>query len=100
MIMNDKEKLEIFKCADKKTQEIFTKYPDHYKSQSSHSLGAMINVFLQEKYDIDRSMNFNFTSHPHDKNLHIYARNDKNYFINKIGDSLSIGILSHSNPRH
>ena len=60
----------------------------------------MINVYLQDKYDIDRSMNFNFTSHPHDKKLHRYARNYKNYFIHKIGDPLSVGLLTHSNPRH
>ena len=60
----------------------------------------MINVYLQEKHNIDISMNFNNIFHPHDKKLDKYTRNERNFFINKIDDPLSIEILSHSNPMH
>ena len=60
----------------------------------------MINSHIQEKYDIDRSINFNATFHPHDPNIHKYTKNPRNFYISKIGDPLSVGLLSHSNPRN
>ena len=99
-MLNNKSDIDRFNRSDKKIQQVMNKYPDYIKTQSSHSLGTMINAHLQEEYNIDRSLNFNATFHPHDPNLHKYTRNPKNYYISKIGDMISIGILTYSNPQH
>lgn len=104
ILINDMKKNKYFEKALNITKKIIEKYKTHKIILTGHSLGGSISLFVMNsmKHKIYRAYVFNpgITILPYKTSiLKEYSSNKKNYFMIKLGDVISNGILKH-NPHN